>query len=1025
MKLRIRTAALLAAMGFAAALRAGTVDLDRAFDQLKAHEHGGALTPLVAIEAAIDASSNDAAQRARLVDRLSALLKDPATAAAARQFICRQLERVGGDGQVPVLAAMLADPRAGEFARRALQEIPGQAAGAALRAALPQAKGAMHIGIIHALGERRDAPAVKPLAALLAAKEAAVAVAAARALGKIATPEAAEALAKAAGTPEVQQAAQSARLACAARLPAERAKAIYQDAMGQDRAPHVRAAGLVGLVRVGGDEAAAPVAAALAGKDPALRTAAVRLVPRLSEAGAAALAKRLPSLAPAAQALVVESLAERGGDAARAAAKALAQSPDPAVRQAALRALGRLGDTASVAALLARAASGEGDEQKAARQALARLPGKEVGKALAEAAMHEDWRVRLEAVEAIALRRDPGAAATLLKAAGDGHDRVRLAALAGLADVADASHYPALARLLAEAPTHADIQAARKAVLAVARKVEDEKQRIAPLLAVAKAPRPEVRAAALAVFGRLGGTQALATLRASVKDADPRVADAAVRALAGWPDRAAAADLLALVEKSPSETHRTLALRGFLRMASAAKGKDEATKMLAQVGKAAKSPNDKKMLLAVATQLNSPGALAVAASLVGDEQVNAEATLAVLQIARALRAEHPDAIQAPLARIVKLARDPDAVRQANVLLGKTAFTPLFDGKSLAGWTKPFDWGDVAIEDGAIHLKGDKKFFLVTKKTYGDFVLELEANIDEGANSGIQVRSHFKKNRVWGYQADVDSLPRGWRGLYDEETGRAWLDRGDAKKAEEVYRKGWNAYRVECIGTRIRFFLNDALIVDHIDPAEIDGHIALQHHGEKGKTCRFRNVRLMDLGTRRWLPLLDEASLPRWHSNGIGKWTVENGAIVGRKTVSGYGLLFSDRVYRDFAIRFEVKAVRGNAGFYIRAEDLKGPQGARGIQVEIDPAKNPSGLYETHGRQWVGKPDPKVVAKHFRRGDWNAVAVTARGGRLVVHLNNHQTVNLPKDTGRPEGLFGLGLHSGNVHTEFRNIQILSD
>ena len=48
--------------------------------------------------------------------------------------------------------------------------------------------------------------------------------------------------------------------------------------------------------------------------------------------------------------------------------------------------------------------------------------------------------------------------------------------------------------------------------------------------------------------------------------------------------------------------------------------------------------------------------------------------------------------------------------------------PLFDGKTAKGWLNPYDWGEVWVEDGVVHLKGDRKFFLVSEKTYGDFVI---------------------------------------------------------------------------------------------------------------------------------------------------------------------------------------------------------------------------------------------------------------------------------------------------------------
>jgi hypothetical protein len=94
-----------------------------------------------------------------------------------------------------------------------------------------------------------------------------------------------------------------------------------------------------------------------------------------------------------------------------------------------------------------------------------------------------------------------------------------------------------------------------------------------------------------------------------------------------------------------------------------------------------------------------------------------------------------------------------------------------------------------------------------------------------------------------------------------------------------------------------------------------------------------------------------------------------------------------------------------------------------LQVEIDPVKDPGGLYETHGRKWVAKPGPAVVKKHFKRGDWNEMAVCARGGRVLVYLNGHKTVELKDDPGQPEGLFGLGMHGGDVDVQFKDVVIL--
>jgi len=73
-------------------------------------------------------------------------------------------------------------------------------------------------------------------------------------------------------------------------------------------------------------------------------------------------------------------------------------------------------------------------------------------------------------------------------------------------------------------------------------------------------------------------------------------------------------------------------------------------------------------------------------------------------------------------------------------------------------------------NGEIHLTGDKKFFLVTEKTYTDFELKLEVMLPAvgPANSGVMFRAQVDKSKpkhkVWGYQAECDPTPRAYSGF---------------------------------------------------------------------------------------------------------------------------------------------------------------------------------------------------------------------------------------------------------------------
>ena len=194
------------------------------------------------------------------------------------------------------------------------------------------------------------------------------------------------------------------------------------------------------------------------------------------------------------------------------------------------------------------------------------------------------------------------------------------------------------------------------------------------------------------------------------------------------------------------------------------------------------------------------------------------------------------------------------------------WTSLFDGKTLDGWHNPYKWGEAKVVDGEIHLTtNDAKFFLITDKTYDDFIFEAEVKLPpEGkSNSGFMFRAQVDKSKdggagtVTGYQAEVDPTSRGWSGgLYDEGR-RAWFicpkkkSRGSIaefrKRAGDCYKHGeWNKYRIECRGKNIKISVNGVLTTDCSDDMDASGVFGLQHHGEKGQTYCFRNIRIQEI-----------------------------------------------------------------------------------------------------------------------------------------------------------------------------------
>jgi HEAT repeat protein len=230
--------------------------LDQALEALKTYDWGTDRAVLNPIEDAIIQTAKDPAARKALEAKLAAVLKTEVSH-DAKDWLCRKLLIVGTADSVPNLASLLADEKLSHMGRYALEGIPGPEAAQALRDALPKVSAKLKVGIISSLGARKDAAAVAVLGPLLNDSDAAVARAAALALGQLRTAEAAQALASAKPSDAgAKSAATDAKLACAEGLLAAGKKAeallLYKSLAGDDQAKHVKLAATRGMLACAG-----------------------------------------------------------------------------------------------------------------------------------------------------------------------------------------------------------------------------------------------------------------------------------------------------------------------------------------------------------------------------------------------------------------------------------------------------------------------------------------------------------------------------------------------------------------------------------------------------------------------------------------------------------------------------------------------------------------------------------------------------------------------------------------------------
>lgn len=362
------------------------------------------------------------------------------------------------------------------------------------------------------------------------------------------------------------------------------------------------------------------------------------------------------------------------------------------------------------------------------------------------------------------------------------------------------------------------------------------------------------------------------------------------------------------------------------------------------------------------------------------------------------------------------------------------FTSLFNGKDLTGWRVLTGNAAYTVKDGIIvgtTSANAATSFLVTDKSYGDFVLEIEVKTDANVNSGIQVRSESQEDylngKVYGYQVEVDPSERAWTGGIHDANQRGWLyPLTYNTPAQKVYKQGqWNKFYIECIGNHIRTWLNGVPAADLVDDAIATGFIGLQVHSldnTAGGHVYFKNIRL--LANARPKPLtniyvvnnIPNTLSQQEQNNGVqllwdgktsngwrgifkqtfpGKgWEMKDGVLTihssnGQEEGLG-GDIVTEKDYSAFELDFDFKLTPGaNSGvkYYVRENyDSKGKSGI-GLEYQVlDDSLHPDAKLGLNGDRTLSSlydliPRKNIPGAFKKIGEWNH-------GRILVYPNNH-------------------------------------
>lgn len=205
---------------------------------------------------------------------------------------------------------------------------------------------------------------------------------------------------------------------------------------------------------------------------------------------------------------------------------------------------------------------------------------------------------------------------------------------------------------------------------------------------------------------------------------------------------------------------------------------------------------------------------------------------------------------------------------------KDGFRPLFTENGPPKDWVVTEWNDLAklappecawtVEDGILKPGKRRGTWLVSRKTYRDFILEFEIKLTEVGNSGVALRAPMRGDPAFdGMELQIADLRYNPSAKDSELTGGIYRAIAPSK---QVYKPTeWSSFRIELRGQHLKVTLNGELIQD-VDLSRFDepvkrhdgtdappikdrpreGHIGFQHLSRNNEPVYIRNVRIREL-----------------------------------------------------------------------------------------------------------------------------------------------------------------------------------
>jgi len=335
------------------------------------------------------------------------------------------------------------------------------------------------------------------------------------------------------------------------------------------------------------------------------------------------------------------------------------------------------------------------------------------------------------------------------------------------------------------------------------------------------------------------------------------------------------------------------------------------------------------------------------------------------------------------------------------------FTPLFNGKDLAGWvpcnvatgTKGSD--TFTVKDGMIYCTGIPTGVMRTEKMYENFIAELEWRhmvpkgnsgfflwADDITSKGVPFSRGLEVQILDGpnhpqrvYTTHGDLFPIHGATAKPDNPGKTGSSRSYPTEDRSKPSPEWNHYRVEAINGKVTLSVNGKVVnsIQEVSPRK--GYLCLE---SEGGVVQFRNLRIKELppgekmepkhlaiADRGFKTLYNGVNLDGWETRGPGKqdwkakdWTLRfEPPAPDAKELSV--ALWTAAEFAEGTLIFDVKSVKSVL--------LRLGESAISIPPAVEDAKKPARWRRVHvtfgskgGSVWVDGEQLKDAAIEIKQ-----------------------------------------------------------